>query len=212
MRPFNTCFTHCGLIIWQQRARSTFVQVMARCLTVPSHYLNQFWLILSEDLWHSPEGNFTGNAQDVYPWYEFKITYSRLQPHLPGASGSIMCWMPKIHVWPLFASVMGVSMKPSDYGNEVPGPSAYDDVTVRQMTSEFLQNATAHGLQRIAGSSSKIKMVISNPDSKVHGANMGPMWGRQDPGGPHVGAMNFAIWEKAKNNKSHKSHGVPHHR
>ena len=24
------------------------------------------------------------------------------------------------------------------------------------------------------------------PDSKVHGANMGPIWGRQDPGRPHV--------------------------
>ena len=33
-------------------------------------------------------------------------------------------------------------------------------------------------------------------DSKVHGANMGPIWGRQDPGGPHVGPMNFAIWAK----------------
>ena len=32
------------------------------------------------------------------------------------------------------------------------------------------------------------------PDSKVHGANMGPIWGLQDPGGPHVGPMNFAIW------------------
>ena len=32
------------------------------------------------------------------------------------------------------------------------------------------------------------------PDSKVHGANMGFIWGRQDPGGPHVGPMNFAIW------------------
>ena len=27
------------------------------------------------------------------------------------------------------------------------------------------------------------------PDSKVHGANMGPIWGRHDPGGPHVGPM-----------------------
>ena len=36
--------------------------------------------------------------------------------------------------------------------------------------------------------------AIMNPDSKVHGANMGPIWGRQDPGGPHVGPMNFAIW------------------
>ena len=32
------------------------------------------------------------------------------------------------------------------------------------------------------------------PDSKVHGANMGPIRGRQDPGGPHVGPMNFFIW------------------
>ena len=31
------------------------------------------------------------------------------------------------------------------------------------------------------------------PDSKVHWINMGPIWGRQDPGGPHVGPMNFAI-------------------
>ena len=32
------------------------------------------------------------------------------------------------------------------------------------------------------------------PDSKIHGANMGPIWGRQDPGGPHAGPMNPAIW------------------
>ena len=37
--------------------------------------------------------------------------------------------------------------------------------------------------------------VESTPDSKVHEANMGPIWGRQDPGGPHVGPMNFAIWD-----------------
>ena len=35
----------------------------------------------------------------------------------------------------------------------------------------------------------------TSPDNKVHGANMGPIWGQQDPGGPHVGPMNFAIWE-----------------
>ena len=33
------------------------------------------------------------------------------------------------------------------------------------------------------------------PDSKVHGANMGASWGRQDPGGPRVAPMNFAIWD-----------------
>ena len=35
----------------------------------------------------------------------------------------------------------------------------------------------------------------ANPDSKVHGANVGPIWGRQDPGGPHVGPTYFAIWD-----------------
>ena len=34
---------------------------------------------------------------------------------------------------------------------------------------------------------------LLTPDSKVHGANMGPIWGRQDPGGPHVGPVNCAI-------------------
>ena len=29
---------------------------------------------------------------------------------------------------------------------------------------------------------------------------MGSIWGRQDPGGPHVGPMNFAIWACCENN------------
>ena len=39
------------------------------------------------------------------------------------------------------------------------------------------------------------------PDSKVHWTNMGHIWGRQDPGGPHVGPMNiwvtFVLTEKS---------------
>ena len=37
-------------------------------------------------------------------------------------------------------------------------------------------------------------IVQTYPDSKVHGANMGSIWGQQDPGGPHVGPMNLALW------------------
>ena len=33
------------------------------------------------------------------------------------------------------------------------------------------------------------------PDSKVHGANMGPTWVLSAPGWPHVGPMNPAIWD-----------------
>ena len=38
---------------------------------------------------------------------------------------------------------------------------------------------------------------LAAPDSKVHETNVGPIWGRQDPGGPHVGPMTFAIWSIA---------------
>ena len=37
------------------------------------------------------------------------------------------------------------------------------------------------------------KFVYVYPDSKVHEAYMGPTWGREDPGGSHVGLMNLAI-------------------
>ena len=36
--------------------------------------------------------------------------------------------------------------------------------------------------------------IYNGPDSKVHGDNMGNIWGRQGPGRPHVGPMNLAIW------------------
>ena len=34
-----------------------------------------------------------------------------------------------------------------------------------------------------------------NPDNKVHGANMGPIWVLSAPDGPHVGPMNLVIRE-----------------
>ena len=36
-------------------------------------------------------------------------------------------------------------------------------------------------------------MTRAIPDSKVHGANMGPTWVLSAPDGPHVGLMNLAI-------------------
>ena len=33
----------------------------------------------------------------------------------------------------------------------------------------------------------------TDPDNKVHGANMGPTWVLSAPDGPHVGPMNLAI-------------------
>ena len=42
------------------------------------------------------------------------------------------------------------------------------------------------------------------PNSKVQGANMGPIWGRQGPDVPHVGSMKFAIWAVFLNKSGHR--------
>ena len=71
---------------WWHKSRSTLIQVMASCLMVPNHYLNQCWLIINDILWHSPGGNFTRNARDIIHDMSLKITNLRLLPHLPGAN------------------------------------------------------------------------------------------------------------------------------
>ena len=68
--------------IRRYKSGSTLTQVI---LAAPSHSLNQCWLFISEVLWYSPEGNFTGDAKDNYLWYQYK-NYQfdlRLQQHLP---------------------------------------------------------------------------------------------------------------------------------
>ena len=61
-----------GNAIWWHRSGSTLAAVRACCLIAPSHYLNQWWLIISKVWWHSAECNFTCKAQNIYPWYEFE--------------------------------------------------------------------------------------------------------------------------------------------
>ena len=61
------------------RSESRLAHIMAWCLTAPSHYLNQFWLIVKTFPQYSPEGNFTCNVQDFCPdmslkTYIFNIT------------------------------------------------------------------------------------------------------------------------------------------
>ena len=53
-------------------------------------------------------------------------------------------------------------------------------------------------MRQTRGGSGPTLMVPSPepiPDSKIHGANMGPVWGQQYPGRPHVGLTNVAIWD-----------------
>ena len=74
---------------------SPLAQVMAHCLTAPSHHLNQCWLIITEVLKHSPESNFTVSAHAIIlSVMGLKIINSKLLPHPSGANElSFPCWL-----------------------------------------------------------------------------------------------------------------------
>ena len=67
---------------------------------------------------------------------------------------------------------------------------------VRLSNTDFKQFSSACSEFKLANDVLSINGIhpSSHPDSKVHGANIGLTWGRQDSGGPHVGHMNLAIW------------------
>ena len=91
--------------IWPHRSESTLAQAMACCLTAPSHYLNQCWLIISEVhqhcylnqfwllingvLWYSLERICASSGHVIMLYNEFEIIHFRLLPYLPGANDLI---------------------------------------------------------------------------------------------------------------------------
>ena len=104
MVPWHTVsLINCGLMtLYVKISGTTLARVMVCCLTAPTHYPNQGWLIISEVLWPSPEGNFIRNSQYIHPWYLLKITNSRLQPPLPG-KGPISWSIQQILTAPIWA-------------------------------------------------------------------------------------------------------------
>ena len=85
----------------------------------------------------------------------------------------------KIYVTSLNNLFDGISLKHKhDIHNCMKGP------TPKFINDETLTNT----LQETHGSA-----YDNYPDSKVHGANMGPTWVLSAPDGPHVGPINFAI-------------------
>ena len=72
--------------IWHQGSRSTLVQVMACCLTAPSHYLNHCWLTVSKVQSHSSEGNFTIDTSAVNHWIYLENYLPKISLNLSGAN------------------------------------------------------------------------------------------------------------------------------
>ena len=67
---------------WPHRSESTLVQVMACCLTAPSHYLNQCWLIISKVHWHSSEAISQEIPQSSITKLSLKITHEFKTNHI----------------------------------------------------------------------------------------------------------------------------------
>ena len=67
--------------ICHHRARLTLARVMVCCLTEPSHYLNQCWLINSRVQWQSPMAILQEIFQSSITLISLKITYLNLKLH-----------------------------------------------------------------------------------------------------------------------------------
>ena len=90
--------------IWCWRSWSTLVQVMACCLSAPSHYLNQCWLIISKVLWHSSEDIIIQDLKIPISKTRLKHTFSKSHYDLPGANELMyysMCVSIAMDAWPI---------------------------------------------------------------------------------------------------------------
>ena len=96
--------------IWRQRSGSTLAQVIACCLTAPSNYLNQCWLIISEVQWHSYQDNFTTDASTINHKNPFENFISKFQSNFPGANELIGRYK-KTSTPPATENAMGLVIK-----------------------------------------------------------------------------------------------------
>ena len=81
--------------IWRLRSWSTLAQVMVCCLTAPSHYLSQCWLLHSEVLCYSPVSNLAMNAQATVLYNKFENYTLEITATSPGSHGvkTFSCWI-----------------------------------------------------------------------------------------------------------------------
>ena len=84
---------------WQRRPWATLAQIMACCLTSPSHYLNQRWLFVKGFVWHSAESNFIRHAHALNPKNLFADCIFKTIAISPRGQ-----WVNKLH-WYLIGSI-----------------------------------------------------------------------------------------------------------
>ena len=65
----------------------------------------------------------------------------------------------------------------------------YATMRLRNLTRSYVKRSYAYVIGVL-----DVVLIYDHPDSKVHGANMGPAWVLSAPDGPHGGPRNLAIW------------------
>ena len=80
-RLFNSLWP--GDAIRRHRSGSTLAQVMACCLTAPSHYLNQCWLSISSVQWLSSKDNLTRDTSAINHYNQLENYLSKIQLRSP---------------------------------------------------------------------------------------------------------------------------------
>ena len=73
-------------VIWRLRSGSILAQVMACCLTPPSHYLNQCWRTINMVHWHLYRAVSQEIPQPLTTKISLKITHLKFTLNLPGAN------------------------------------------------------------------------------------------------------------------------------
>ena len=88
--PIRCCFLNLlwpSDTIWRLISGSTLAQVRDCCLTTPSHYLNQCWLIISEVILAFTWRQFHGKCPKIFIFdMGLKMIYFRWQLHFPRAN------------------------------------------------------------------------------------------------------------------------------
>ena len=79
--------------IWRHKSGSTLAQVMTCCLTAPSHYLNQCWLIISKVEWHLMASS-QEMPQPSITEIICKIKYLNFHSNFPGTNELRLCYDP----------------------------------------------------------------------------------------------------------------------
>ena len=122
--------------IWRHRSGSTLAQVMACCLTAPSHYLDWCWLTISKIQWHSSEGNFTRDNSAINISICWKITYLRFQSNLPGANElTHWDWVTYLYHW--IGSSLVLVMVRHIFGASWPGVGVTKPIFSVPLFSQF---------------------------------------------------------------------------